>query len=128
MDKSDFASLPESIQIRALAFRIVQRGFRTREITLATTLLDEDTYPAEDLAALYRTRWQAEINLRHLKTTMGLEVLKCKTVQGVLKELWIYVLVYNLVCMVMLEAARRQNVAARRISFNDALRWLAHAP
>jgi hypothetical protein len=128
MDKSDFASLPESIQIRALAFRIVQRGFRTRQITLATTLLDEDTYPAEELAALYRTRWQAEINLRHLKTTMGLEVLKCKTVQGVLKELWIYVLVYNLVCMVMLEAARRQNVAARRISFNDALRWLAHAP
>ena len=59
---------------------------------------------------------------------MGLEVLKCKTVEGVLKELWIYVLVYNLVCMVMLEASRRQGVPVARISFVDALRWLAHAP
>jgi hypothetical protein len=128
MDASDFGRIPESIQIRELAFRVMQRGFRTRKITLATTLLDAGKYSAEDLAALYRQRWQAEINLRHLKTTMGLEVLKCKTVEGVLKELWIYVLVYNLVCMVMLEAARRQGVPVARISFVDALRWLAHAP
>jgi hypothetical protein len=125
MDRNEFARLPDSIQIRELAFRISKPGFRVREILLATTLLDPICYPGEDLAALYRRRWQAEINLRHLKTSMGLEVLNCKSVEGVLKELWVFALVYNLVRMIMLEAARRQGVAVERISFINALRWLA---
>ena len=68
-----------------------------------------------------------ELNLRHLKTTMGMDVLKCKTVEGVLKELTVYAIVYNLVRVVMVEAARRQGVGPERISFVDALRWLAEA-
>ena len=68
-----------------------------------------------------------ELDLRHLKTTMKMDVLKCKTVDGVLKELTVYALVYNLVRVVMLEAARRQGREVERISFVDALRWLAGA-
>ncbi|MFN9977592.1 MAG: transposase, partial [Phycisphaerae bacterium] len=76
---------------------------------------------------LYRLRWDIETNLSHLKTSMGLDVLKCKTVDGVLKEMIVFCLLYNLISLVMLNAARTQNVDVRRISFIDALRWLASA-
>ena len=70
-----------------------QRGFRVRQVTLVTTLLDAERYPLEALAELYRQRWQAELHLRDLKTTMNMDVLKCKTVQGVLKEIDVFALV-----------------------------------
>ena len=127
LDDDAFARFAETIQIRELAFDVSQPGFRVRRVILATTLLDSVRYPADALAALYRTRWQAEMNLRHLKTTMGMETLKCKRVEGVLKELWVYALVYNLVRIIMLKAAHRQQVEIERISFADALRWLAAA-
>ncbi len=100
------------------------RLYRTRSVTLVTTLLDADAYPLESLAELYGMRWRVELNLRHLKQTMKMDVLKCKTVDGVLKELAVYAMVYNLVRVVMLEAARRQEQDVERISFVDALRWL----
>lgn len=71
--------------------------------------------------------WQSEINLRHLKQTLKMDVLRCETEEGVLKELTVFALVYNLVRLVMGEAARRQGVAVERISFVDALRWLTTA-
>jgi hypothetical protein len=122
-----YARLPETLQVRELRFLTPQRGYRPRVITLVTTLLDPVAYPAPDLAELYRSRWQVELNFRHLKTTMGMEVLHCKSVNGVLKELHIFALVYNLVRLVMLEACLRQDVPLDRISFIDALRWLQHA-
>jgi hypothetical protein len=127
MDKAKFASLPETLLLRELRFFTPQRGHRTRVITLVTTLLDPVAYPATALAELYLGRWQIEVNFRHLKTTMGLEVLHCKTVAGVLKELYMFAITYNLVRLVMLEASRRQGVPLDRISFIDALRWLRDA-
>jgi len=127
LDDATFATLPETLLVRELRFDTPQRGHRTKVITLVTTLLDPMLYPAADLAELYLSRWQIEVNFRHLKTTMGMEVLHCKTVAGVLKELYMFALAYNLVRLVMLEAARRQNVPLDRISFIDALRWLRDA-
>lgn len=127
LDEATYASLPETLLVRELRFLTPQRGHRTRVITLVTTLLDPDAYPAADLAQLYLSRWQIEVNFRHLKTTMGMEVLHCQTVAGVLKELYMFALAYNLVRVVMLEAARRQQVPLERISFIDALRWLRDA-
>jgi hypothetical protein len=127
MDAATYASLPETLLVRELRLRTPQRGHRTQVITLVTTLLDPAAYPAADLADLYLSRWQIEVNFRHLKTTMGLEVLHCQTVAGVLKELYMFALAYNLVRLVMLEAARRQQVPLDRISFIDALRWLRAA-
>jgi hypothetical protein len=80
-----------------------------------------------DLAGLYRLRRDIETNLSHLKTRVGLDVLKCKTVDGVLKEIIVFCLLDHLIRLVMLNAARIQNVDERRISFIDALRWLASA-
>ncbi len=113
--------------LREIGYRLSAPGFRTHEVILATTLLDAEVYPAKELARAYGIRWQVEINLRHLKTTMGLEVLSRKTVDGVLKELAVFSLVYNLVRIVMLEGARKQGVEPDRISFVDALRWLTTA-
>jgi hypothetical protein len=122
-----FAALPSTITVREIRFHIAERGRRTRVITLATTLLDPTRYPVADLAELYGQRWQIETNFRHLKQTLRMDVLHCKTVEGVAKELIMYALVYNLVRLVMLQAARRQIVPVARISFIDALRWLAEA-
>jgi hypothetical protein len=127
MDKGAFATLPETLLVRELRFLTAQRGFRTRVVTLVTTLLDPGAYPAAALAELYLGRWQIEVNFRHLKTTMGLEVLHCQTVAGVLKEMYMFAITYNLVRLVMLEASRRQEVPLDRISFIDALRWLRDA-
>jgi hypothetical protein len=98
-----------------------------RQLTLVTTLVDAESYPLEELAKLYRRRWEVEGHLRSLKTTMKMDVLRCETVAGVSKELIMFALVYNLVRLVMLEASRRQNVTVERISFGDALRWLTEA-
>jgi hypothetical protein len=127
MSAEAFAALPAALQVRELRYKIARPGFRVREVTLVTTLLDAQVYTADDLAAAYGLRWTVETNLAHLKTTMKMDILRCKTVEGVLKELTMFVLVYNLVRMVMLAAAARQEVAVERISFVDALRWLATA-
>jgi hypothetical protein len=127
MKAEDYAALPVSLMVRELRYQIMQPGYRTREVTLVTTLLDPVQYPAEELAQLYADRWQIETNLRHLKQTLSLDVLRCKTVSGVHKELRMIALVYNLVRLVMLRSADLQNVPVNRVSFVDALRWLAHA-
>lgn len=124
MTKEQFDALDDSILVRELRYRVETPGYRTREITLVTTLLDHDQYSAEELAELYRRRWQVEVNLRHLKQTMGMDVLRCKTPEGVEKELLMFAMAYNLVCCVIYEAADRQGVQPHRISFVDALRWL----
>jgi hypothetical protein len=127
MTAEQYATLPETLTVRELRYAVGRPGFRTRTVTLVTTLLDAALYPLEALAELYGVRWRAELNLRHLKTTMKMDVLKCKTVEGVLKELTVYAIVYNLVRVVMVEAARRQGVDVERISFVDAMRWLVEA-
>jgi hypothetical protein len=127
MTAEAFAALPQAIMVRELRFDIAVPGMRTKEVTLVTTLLDATRYPAAELAQLYFDRWQVEVNLRHLKQTLHLDVLRSKTVEGIHKELCMIALAYNLVRLVMVEAARRQEVAPDRISFVDALRWLTNA-
>ena len=127
MTAEEFATLPEALIVRELRYRVGRPGFRTREVTLVTTLVDAGLYPPEALAGLYGSRWRVELNLRHLKATMRMDVLRCKTVDGVLKELAVYAMVYNLVRLVMIEASRRQGVDVERISFIDAMGWLVEA-
>jgi Transposase DDE domain len=119
------AALPESLVLREVRYQISTPGFRTRQVTLVTTLLDATVYPVDDLAELYRRRWQVETALAQLKTSMKMDVLHCQTTPGVLKELTVFALVYNLVHMVMWHSARFQHIDVERISFLDALRWLS---
>jgi len=124
MTQADYDSSPEWIGVREFRYRIVLKGRRTRVVTIATTLADAMLYTKQEIAKLYDLRWEIEINFRHLKTTMKMEHLKCQTVDGVLKELMIFVLVYNLIRAAMTTAGARHGVDSSRISFVDAMRWL----
>lgn len=124
LSTAEYAALPATLTIRELRYQVAVTGWRTRNITLVTTLLDPERYPAEALAELYQQRWQIELNFRHLKTTLHMDVLRCQTVAGVQKELTMYALVYNLVRLAMTQAAQQQRVPLDRISFVDAVRWL----
>jgi len=127
LSKRVWRHLPQTLLVRELRYTVARPGFRVHRVDLVTTLLDPLRYPKQKLAEAYGLRWTIETAFDHLKTTMKMDVLHCQTVDGVLKELTMFVLVYNLVRMTMLEAARRQGVAPDRISFADALRWLATA-
>jgi hypothetical protein len=119
------AALPETIELREVRDHIDTPGFRTRQVTLVTTLLDAAIYRVADLAELYHERWQVDTSLAHLKTTMQMDVLHGNTVPGVLKELMVFAIVDNLVRMVMRQSATLQHTEVERISLLDALRWLS---
>ena len=125
MDLIAFALLPATLQVRLVKHQITRPGYRTKDLVIVTTLLDEQAWPDEKIAELYGCRWRIETCFDHLKTTMKMNVLKCQTVDGVLKELAVYLLVYNLVWLAMLRAAERQQVDVWRISLIDAVRYLA---
>jgi hypothetical protein len=127
MTADEYDALPPSLVVREVRVKVHTPGGRVGELTLVTTLLDAKRYPRDALARLYAKRWGVEGNLRHLKQTLRMDVLRCGTWRGVWKELLVFVIVYNLVRRVMLEAARRQGVEPERISFADALRWLREA-
>ena len=118
---------PSPFTVRARRYRGHRQGFRVKRITLVTTRLDAALYPVEAFAQLYWARWGIETNFAHLKTTRGLDVLPGKTVDGVLKELIVFALIYNLVRLVMTQAARRPQVVIDRFSVVAAARWLAAA-
>jgi len=122
--------LPAQITVRILRFTATLRGFRARRVTLVTTLLDPKLYPAQDLIDLYARRWRLELCLRDLKTTMGMEHLRCKTPDMAEKELLAYLVAHNLIRCVMAEAVARYAVPLERVSFKgsvDALRQYSHA-
>jgi hypothetical protein len=124
LSAEEYEALPDEITVRELRYRVDVPGYRVRDITLVTTLLDAAVYPASALAELYFRRWQVEINIRHLKISMKMDVLRCETVDGVLKELAMFALAYNLVRSVMGESARLQGLDPDRIGLVDAVRWL----
>lgn len=125
LDAAEFARLPDRLRLRQVRYSIARDGYRTRTVVLVTTLLDPDAYPLDDLAALYGERWEAETCFRHLKQTLRMDVLRCKTVEGVQKELWQYGITYNLVRAIMVQGGLQQGVPPDRISLIDVVRYLA---
>ena len=127
MSREQYDAMPASIVVREIRRKVYKSGHRPLIIVIVTTLLDPELYPAEPIVELLKQRWNVEGNLRHLKTTMNMEVLRCHGVQAVQKELWTFLLIYNLIRVIMMEASRRQTAALDRISFADALYWMRHA-
>ena len=124
MSRAAYAALPDTLVVRELRYRIVRRGYRTRTVTRVTTLLDAERYPKAELADLYYRRWQAEINLRDLKDTLGLRVLRAQTVAGVEREVLAFALLYNLLCAVRTVIAVHLETAPARVSLLDVVRLL----
>ena len=119
--KELWSELPEQIAVRIVRFRVAVPGFRTQEVVLVTTLLDEKAYPDEAIAALYQRRWAAELCFRDIKTTLGLDVLRCQSPELVEKEVWLQAIAYNLVRALMLEAAWTHGAQLERLSFKGTV-------
>lgn len=104
LNKSEFADLPKTLIVREVYYYVFIPGFRTQQVSLITTLLDTTTYPTLALLRLYGERWDVELNLKHLKTTLGMDILRGKSPQMVRKEIYVYLLVYNLLRTLMWSA------------------------
>ena len=124
IDRHAYDALPAVLLVRECRVTVAQPGFRVRTLVLATTLLDAELYSKDDLADLYRARWNAELDLRSLKQTLQMDVLRCKTPELVRKELWTHVLAYNLIRTIMAQAAVRHHVEPRSISFKATVQTL----
>jgi hypothetical protein len=117
----EWLGLPPTITVRVLRVRLTRAGFRTRQLTLVTTLLEPQLYPPDQLVETYARRWRLELCLDDLKTTLGMESLHCLSPKMVEKELLVFLTVHNFLRWIMAEAAQTQNVALDRISFKGSL-------
>ena len=119
-----YRRLPDKVAVREVRYKVEVKGFRPNEITLATTLLDSEEYPKEELAQLYELRWNVEIDLRHLKTTMRMEHLPNRTPHMVRNEFYMHLLAYNLVRTLMFQAGVTYQVTPVRLSFQATIQHL----
>jgi hypothetical protein len=124
LDRQLYQALPEYLTIRETMIRVTQPGFRTKTIVVVTTLLEPQQTTKEELGTLYRARWNNELDLRSIKSTMQMHDLRCKTPGLVRKEIWTHVLAYNLIRTLMTQAAATHNLVPRSISFKGAMQTL----
>ena len=124
MTPEQWDALPKRLCVRELTIIVDVPGFRSKTIVVATSLLDRRAFPPQSFAALYRQRWYAELFLRDIKITLGMDVLRCKTPERVEKELLMHLIAYNLLRAVMLRAAARRSTSSLRLSFKTALATL----
>ncbi len=112
----EFDALPQTINVREINYYIVIPGFRTERVSLITTLLDATIYSPLEIVSLYGQRWDVELDLRHLKTTLGMDILRCKTPSMVRKEIYVYLLAYNLLRSLMWSAGTTYGTPPLRLS------------
>ena len=109
------------LTLRVLRCTLRRAGYRTRFVTLVTTLLDAEQYPAGDLAELYVRRWRIELWFRDVKTSMGMEILRCQSPGMIHKELEMFLIAYNLIRCLMVQASREYEVELERVSFKGTV-------
>jgi len=119
--REQWNALPKQLTLRIVRIKVEIKGFRVHQYDLVTSLTDAAIYTKDDLAELYFRRWAVELYFRQIKTTMGMEKLRCKTPKMVRKELRMHLIAYNLIRGLMQEAAHQQDVRLDRISFKAAV-------
>ncbi len=122
--KEELAALPDEIPIRQIHVAVTKPGFCTGSFYIVTTLVDPIEYPREEIENLYLERWDVELFIRDIKTTMGMDILRCKTPEMVRKEIIMHFIVYNSIRMLMNTAAEKKGIAVRKISFKGAAQTL----
>jgi hypothetical protein len=120
LDEATYQQLPDCLEMRELRVRVPRKGFRTEVLTVVTTLVDASAVTADELAELYRQRWHAELDLRALKSALGMDILRGKTPEMVRKEVWMHLLAYNLIRTVMAQGATQAGLLPRMLSFTGA--------
>ncbi len=119
--KALWKSIPRQLSVRVVRFVLEVPGFRAQSVTLVTTLLDPKAYPAEQLALLYVRRWRIELWFRDIKTSMGMEVLRCKSPKMLHKELEMFFIAYNLIRCLMAQAGSTYDVPLERLGFKGTM-------
>ena len=123
---AEWLAFPATLTVRLVRVRVAEKGFRTRTVTLVTTLLDAEKYPPSALAALYRRRWQVELSFQQIKTALGMDQLAVRTPAMIQRTLAMHLLGYQLIRTLMQEAARTWDVPLERISFQGAVDAARH--
>ncbi len=122
--QEDWEGMPETLLLRQIKVTVNEPGFGVSSFYIITTLLDAEEYPASELADLYFQRWDVELFFRDIKTTMGMDILRCKSPDMVRKEILMHLIVYNCIRCLMAEAAAGRDVRVRRISFKGCVQAL----
>jgi hypothetical protein len=124
--REEWDALPGSLSLRLIRLYVRTPGFRTREVTLVTTLTDAETYPAEAIRVLYGQRWEVELHFHQIKILLGLDILRCKSPELVAKEALMHLIAYNLIRLLMQQAANTHGADLGRISFKGTLDTVRH--
>jgi hypothetical protein len=125
MDEETYRQMPKSITLRQIEVKVEEPGFRVESLVVVTTLTDAKEYSNDDVAQLYHKRWLVELDIRAIKCTLGMDVLRGKTPEMVRKEIWTCLLAYNLIRKTMLQAAYNKDLSPRQLSFANALQNMA---
>ncbi|MGH7927764.1 MAG: IS4 family transposase, partial [Candidatus Binatia bacterium] len=124
MSPEEYAMLPDELVLREVRIHVSQKGFRTKRLVVVTTLVDAENYPPQQIAELYRRRWQAELHLRSIKTVLEMDHLRCKTPHRVRNEFFMHLLGYNLIRQTMALAALKSGAEPWQVSFKGALQTI----
>jgi hypothetical protein len=122
--KDEWLALPDKLVLRQIKVQVKEPGFRTQSFHIITTLTDPSIYSEKAIADLYFQRWDIELFFRDIKTTMGMDILRCKSPSMIRKELLMYFIVYNCLRLLMLKAANKADVPVRLISFKASVQAL----
>ena len=114
-------SAPKTMLVRVIRYTIRMPGFRSEKVLLATTLLDPKAYPAHEIAQIYGRRWQVELDIRDIKTTLGMEFINVQSPAMVRKEIWMHMLGYNLARSIMQQACALTDLPVEEASFKGSL-------
>jgi hypothetical protein len=125
MDRETYARMPASIELREVLVQVKQPGFRNESLVVVTTLCQAEEWPAKEIAELYRGRWLAELDIRTIKITLDMDVLRCKTPAMVRREIWTHLLAYNLIRRSILQSAQASGLSPRELSFTAAMQAIA---
>ena len=125
MDEATYATIPTTLRLRQILVEVHEPGFRVEKLVVVTTLLDAQRYPAQDIAALYHYRWNAELDLRALKQSLAMDHLRCKSPEMIRKEIWTAWLGYNLIRKSIAQAALLHGKLPRQIGFAGARQAIA---
>jgi hypothetical protein len=124
--REEWDALPDTLELRLIRLQATSPGFRTQTVTLVTTLTDAEAYPAEEIRALYGQRWGVEMHFYQIKILLGLDILRCKSPEMIEKETILHLIAYNLIRLMMQQAADRHDVELARISFKGTLDTVRH--
>ena len=127
MDEATYATIPDTLTLRAIRFQIVQPGCRTKVMTIATTLTEADMSTKADIAELYGFRWNSELDIRSIKPSLNLNHVRCKSPEMVRRELWTTLRGYNLIRTTTAAAALLHEKPPRQISFTAACQYVLAA-